>query len=88
MKGEERPIAQRVLLITAGIDELLHDALGKMLKHDVGRLPVVKRAEPDCVVGYLGRASILAARLRYHEEEEVRGRGEVLQALAPRLGQR
>jgi len=27
------------------------------------------------VVGYLGRSSILAARERYHREEELRARG-------------
>ncbi|MBU6400946.1 MAG: chloride channel protein [Verrucomicrobia bacterium] len=53
-------------------DELLHDAIAKMLKHDVGRLPVVDRHEPRRIVGYLGRACVMAARLRYLEEEEVR----------------
>ncbi len=59
-------------------DELLHDAVAKMLKHDIGRLPVVKRDEPDCVVGYLGRGDILSARMKLHEEEESRTRGPIL----------
>ena len=46
-----------------------------MLRHDIGRLPVVERANEKKVVGYLGRASILAARERYHREEELRARG-------------
>jgi CIC family chloride channel protein len=56
-------------------DETLHDAVAKMLKHDVGRLPVVERGDRTKIVGYLGRASILAARQHYYDEEEVRERG-------------
>jgi CIC family chloride channel protein len=59
-------------------DEPLHDALTKMLKHDIGRLPVVDLQAPGRVIGYLGRASIVAARARYHAEEEVRERGPLL----------
>jgi H+/Cl- antiporter ClcA/predicted transcriptional regulator len=75
-------------IVVTYADELLHEALGKMLKHDVGRLPVVERDAPDRVVGYLGRASILAARLRHHAEEEIRERGGLIEALALRLGRR
>jgi CIC family chloride channel protein len=56
-------------------DEPLHAALTKMFARDVGRLPVVDRENPDHVVGYLGRAALLAARRRLHEEEHVRQRG-------------
>ena len=62
-------------LIVAHADEPLHDAITRMIKHDVGRLPVLDRQDPHRIIGYLGRASILAARVRHHEEEEVRGRG-------------
>ncbi len=55
-------------------DALLREAMRKMLKHNIGRLPVVKRVHPDTVIGYLGRSCILAARLREHQEEEVRER--------------
>jgi len=72
-------------LVVTYADELLHEALGKMLKHDIGRLPVVERDQADRVVGYLGRASILAARLRHHEEEEVREGGGLLNAFTPKL---
>ena len=74
-------------LIVAYPDELLHDALAKMLRHNIGRLPVVEREHAGHVVGYLGRASILAARLRNFQEEEVRERGEVLRSFALRAGQ-
>jgi CBS domain-containing protein len=56
-------------------DETLQDALAKMLGRDVGRLPVVERSEPRRVVGYLGRAEILTARVRLQEEEQVREKG-------------
>jgi hypothetical protein len=46
-----------------------------MLNRDVGRLPVVERNNPTRVVGYLGRAALLTARMRIHEEEHVRQRG-------------
>jgi chloride channel protein, CIC family len=61
-------------------DELLHDVIAKMLKHRVGRLPVVKRDEPETIVGYLGRGDILDARMRLHEEEEARSRGPLRNA--------
>jgi H+/Cl- antiporter ClcA/CBS domain-containing protein len=56
-------------------DEPLYAALTKMLERDVGRLPVVERNDPSRVVGYLGRAAILSARMKSHEEEHVRQRG-------------
>jgi CBS domain-containing protein len=50
-------------------NELLYDAVGKMLRNDVGRLPVVDRQSPHKLVGYLGRAAVMEARLgRLHEE--------------------
>lgn len=65
-------------LVVAYPDEPLHDAIGRMVKRNLGRLPVVERADPRQVVGYLGRASILAARARFHEEEELRARGPII----------
>jgi CBS domain-containing protein len=62
-------------LVVAFPDEPLHDALSKMLARDVGRLPVVERDDPTRVVGYLGRASILSARMKLHDEENLRQRG-------------
>lgn len=62
-------------LITAYPEETLHDAVTKMLKRDIGRLPVVENGNPGKILGYLGRADILSARLRLHQEEEWRGTG-------------
>jgi CIC family chloride channel protein len=56
-------------------DETLHDAVAKMLRYNVGRLPVVDRKNDRHVVGYLGRPGIMAARLRRLDEEQVREPG-------------
>jgi len=45
-------------------DVPLSDALATLHQHGVGRLPVVDRDDERRVVGYLGRAEILAARSR------------------------
>jgi CIC family chloride channel protein len=62
-------------LVVAFPEEPLYAALTKMLDRDIGRLPVVERNNPTRVVGYLGRAAILSARMKPHEEETVRQRG-------------
>jgi CIC family chloride channel protein len=58
-------------------DELLHEAMLKMLHRQIGRLPVVSRENPRQIVGYLGRHGIMAARLLRLEEEHVREPGWV-----------
>jgi H+/Cl- antiporter ClcA/CBS domain-containing protein len=62
-------------LVVAFADEPLDAALAKMLSRNVGRLPEVERGDLTRVVGYLGRASILSARLQMHREETIRQRG-------------
>jgi len=56
-------------------DELLSEASAKMLRHNIGRLPVVDRNDPRRILGYLGRPGIMSARLRRLEEEHVREPG-------------
>ena len=56
-------------------DETLHDAAAKMLRNNIGRLPVVDRKDARRVVGYLGRPGIMAARLQRLDEEQVREPG-------------
>ena len=58
-------------------DETLHEAAAKMLRNNIGRLPVVDRKDPRHVVGYLGRPGIMAARLHRLDEEHVREPGWV-----------
>ncbi len=56
-------------------DEKLAQASAKMLRNNIGRLPVVDRNDPRRIVGYLGRPGIMAAHLRRLEEEHVREPG-------------
>jgi len=65
-------------------DESLHDAVARMLMNDVGRLPVVAR-DTHAIVGYLGRAAVLAARSRRLEDEHVPQEGWLREQLASRL---
>jgi H+/Cl- antiporter ClcA/predicted transcriptional regulator len=62
-------------LIVAYPDELLRDAVARMLAHDIGRLPVVDRQDRRRLLGYLGRAGIMRARVRLFQEENLRERG-------------
>jgi CBS domain-containing protein len=70
--------AGKTELVCSYADEPLNDAIAKMVKRDVGRLPVVERSDEKVIVGYLGRGEILGARLRMHQEEELREVGPVL----------
>jgi CBS domain-containing protein len=56
-------------------DETLHDALHRMLLFHCGRLPVMSRDDPHTLVGYLGRAAVLEARLRRMREDTIRQPG-------------
>jgi chloride channel protein, CIC family len=62
-------------LIVAYPDELVHDAMRSMVNHDVGRLPVVSRDDPQKIVGYFNRASLITAWSRQEQDESVRDRG-------------
>ena len=85
LRALEQDAAGTVTVLDAGSrdpvvtypDEALHEASAKMLRHNIGRLPVVDRDDPHRVVGYLGRAGILAGRMRRLEEEHVREPGWV-----------
>jgi chloride channel protein, CIC family len=83
LRAFEKDSAGKISVLDAGTrdvvvthpDELLHDAAAKILRHNIGRLPVVERTQPTRVVGYLGRQGIMAARLRRLDEEHVRELG-------------
>jgi H+/Cl- antiporter ClcA len=62
-------------LVVTYPDELLSEAVAKMVHQDVGRLPVVERRDERKAVGYLGRAAILDARSRRLHDEHVREQG-------------
>lgn len=56
-------------------DESVFEALTKMLLNNVGRLPVVERANPRKMVGYLNRGTVMASWSRPLREETVREPG-------------
>jgi H+/Cl- antiporter ClcA/CBS domain-containing protein len=79
---QQDPTGQRLLVeagsskpIVAFADEPLNDAINRMLKNNIGRLPVVDRSNPQQAVGYIGRSNVMAARARRLEEEELREGG-------------
>jgi CBS domain-containing protein len=55
--------------IVAYPDELAHDAMVRMLQHDIGRLPIVSRENPQQMLGYFNRASLLGAWTRQIEAQ-------------------
>ncbi len=69
-------------------DESVDEALNRMLRRGCGRLPVVSRNDPGRVVGYLGRAAILNARLQRLAEEHEREPGWLSRDPAPELADR
>ncbi len=69
------PQAGTTRLVVTYPDELMSKAAAKMLQNDIGRLPVVDRADPQKAVGYLGRSSVMAARMRQFQDEHVREPG-------------
>jgi CBS domain-containing protein len=56
-------------------DELLEEAVDKMVRHDIGRLPVVDRSDAKRLLGYLGRSGIAAGWRQIFEEERVQKDG-------------
>ena len=72
--------AGKTHLVVTYPDELVSEAAAKLLRFDIGRLPVVDRADETKVVGYLGRSAILAARLLRFHDEHVREPGWLMGA--------
>jgi predicted transcriptional regulator len=61
--------------IVAYPDEMLEEAVDKMLGNGIGRLPVVERAHPTKLLGYLGRKGIADAWEDLREEDQLREAG-------------
>jgi CIC family chloride channel protein len=66
----ERPVAAIATrdVVVAYPDETVHTALSKMVHKDIGHLPVVDRADPRKLVGWLTRAEILRVEKLRGEE--------------------
>jgi H+/Cl- antiporter ClcA len=77
--GGDRPVREvgTAQAVVAYPDELLESAVEKMIRHDVGRLPVVLREDPRRLVGYLGRTGVMIAWAKGLEEERSRERGRL-----------
>lgn len=83
LKSLESDPTGRVTVLDAGSnvpivaypDELVFDAMYRMLQKNIGRLPVVSRENPLKMVGYFNRSSILNAWSRQMQEEDVREHG-------------
>lgn len=56
-------------LVCVGPDATLHEAIQKLLLHDIGRLLVVAGDHPTRLLGYLSRSAILSARRKMLNEE-------------------
>jgi H+/Cl- antiporter ClcA len=61
--------------IVAYPEESLSLAADRMLRHNIGRLPVIDPLDNGKIVGYLGRQGIIAARQRGLEDEHHREPG-------------
>ncbi len=61
--------------IVAYADEFVHDAIHRMVRHNIGRLPVVSRENPRQMTGYFDRSNILGAWTRQMEDEGVQEHG-------------
>jgi chloride channel protein, CIC family len=64
----------RALIVTYP-DESAFTAMTKMLVNNVGRLPVVERANPRKLVGYVNRATLMACWGRHLQDESLRESG-------------
>lgn len=62
-------------VLVAHPNDLVTDVVNLMVLKNIGRVPVVKQEDPKQVVGYLGRAQIIAGRSRNIREERFRERG-------------
>ncbi len=75
--GRERKIIEAGTrpVVVCHSDERVFDALEKMLRNDIGRLPVVSREDPAIVVGYVSRTSVMSAWNQNLNEESHREHG-------------
>jgi H+/Cl- antiporter ClcA/CBS domain-containing protein len=62
-------------LVVAHADESVFDAVTKMLENNIGRLPVVDRADLQKMVGYINRANVMGSWRGHLHAESVREHG-------------
>ncbi|AIE83778.1 chloride channel protein [Fimbriimonas ginsengisoli] len=61
-------------LVAVTEDDVLQEAVFKMLRKGVGQLPVVSSSDHERMIGYIDRASVMSARMKWYEEEHLRER--------------
>ena len=66
--GAINNIAQQDIIITYP-DEPVEIAMARMLKADIGRLPVVSRENSRQILGYLSRANVIEAHMQRLQDE-------------------
>lgn len=75
--GREKTVLEagtRVLVVCYP-DENVFDALTRMLRNDIGRLPVISREDSHHLVGYVSRSSVMSAWGRHLDDESLREHG-------------
>lgn len=62
-------------LVVCYPDENVFEALTRMLRNNIGRLPVVSREDTHHLIGYVSRSSVMSAWGRHLDDESVREHG-------------
>jgi CIC family chloride channel protein len=62
-------------LVVCYPDENVFEALTRMLRNDIGRLPVVSRKDSHHLIGYVSRSSVMSAWGRHLDDESLREHG-------------
>lgn len=70
-------------LVVTYPDERVFDAMMKMLENNIGRLPVVDRRDPQRMLGYLNRASVMGSWRSHMHEESFREHGWLGRFMSP-----
>jgi CIC family chloride channel protein len=62
-------------LVVCYPDENVFDAMTRMLRNDIGRLPVVGREDSHHLIGYISRSSVMSAWGKHLDDESNREHG-------------
>jgi CBS domain-containing protein len=62
-------------LVVCYPDENVFDAMTRMLRNDIGRLPVISREDSRHLIGYVSRSSVMSAWGTHLDNESLREHG-------------
>lgn len=71
-------------VIVATDAEVLQAAVLKMLRHGIGQVPVISEDDPKRLIGFLNRAGVMTARMKWYEEEHLRETHLAISPWSPR----